>query len=86
MMYCSINAGIVKVRPDGGDDAANQIGAGVLAGALFSVTGAVECTRVLSVLFCPAGAARIVKGGVAGLVVASAMVGASHVWKSGIKF
>jgi hypothetical protein len=49
MMYCSINAGIVKVRPDGGDDAANQIGAGVLAGALFSVTGAVGCTRVLFV-------------------------------------
>ena len=52
MMYTSINAGIVKVRPDGGDDALNQIGAGVAAGALFSVTGACLPPAVLCLIVC----------------------------------
>ena len=38
-MFGSINAGIVKVRPDGENDAANQIGAAALTGLLFKATG-----------------------------------------------
>ena len=39
MLFGTLNAGIVKLRPDGENDHYNQIAAAALAGGVFKATG-----------------------------------------------
>ena len=79
MMFGGINAGIVKLRPDGENDAANQIGAAALTGALFKATGACPVLHVRGVTDA-AGPRPMLVGSGAGAVLAAIAVGAKQLW------